>query len=121
MVEICFNDRIILGLIEEVTIKGPKGEKTVLARIDTGATMCSIDDSLVEELELGPVIREKKVKQSTGITNRPVINVNCTLKGKDLTGEFTVADREHMKYQVLIGKNLLQEGFLIDPNESGAN
>ncbi len=30
---------------------------------------------------------------------------------------FSIADRAHMKYKVLIGKNILKKGFLIDPSK----
>ena len=32
-----------------------------------------------------------------------------------MKSEFTIADRTHMKYKILVGQNILKEGFLVDP------
>ena len=56
--------RIVLGLTEKVVIIGQKKQKTVMARIDTGATKSSIDVSIAAELKLGPVISKKLVKSA---------------------------------------------------------
>ncbi|MBN2141880.1 ATP-dependent zinc protease, partial [Candidatus Woesearchaeota archaeon] len=37
------------------------------------------------------------------------------LGGKEIESKFTLADRSHMKYPVLIGQNILRKNFLIDP------
>lgn len=110
-------DKVILGLIEHVTVQGSKGrEAGVLARVDTGATSSSIDYSLAGELQLGPVISSKIVKSASGIKKRPTIRVTITLKGAKIEEEFTLADRSHMTYKMLLGQNVLKKGnFLIDP------
>lgn len=110
-------DKIILGLIEHVTVHGSKDrEAEVLARIDTGATSSSIDYTLAGELQLGPVISSKVVKSASGIKKRPNLKVKITLKGIDIEEEFTLADRSHMTYKILLGQNVLKKGnFLIDP------
>lgn len=113
-----YKDRIIIGLTEDIKISGPNGDKKVIkARIDTGATRSSVDKKLAEELNLGPVTRTKLVKQALGGTIRPIIMVEFELAGKKLKEEFTIADRSHMKYRVLIGQNALNNGFLIDPHK----
>ncbi len=112
-----YKDRIIIGLTETIEIQGPEGDKKrVKARIDTGATRSSIDSRLAKELKLGPVIRTKFVKQAHGGTVRPIMRVEFELAGRKLKQEFTIADRDHMKYRILIGQNALRKGFLIDPN-----
>jgi len=110
-------ERVVLGLIENVTVHGSKGmEAEVLARIDTGATSSSIDYTLAGELQLGPVISSKIVRSASGIKKRPTIKVKITLKGTKLEEEFTLADRSHMTYRILLGQNILKKGnFLIDP------
>lgn len=111
-----FKKRIILGLVEKVTlINSKKKRKTVLSRIDTGATKSSIDVKLAADLNLGPVITSKLVKSAHGNKLRPVIEANITLAGKRIKEEFSLADRSHMKYRILIGQNILKKGFLIDP------
>mgnify|MGYP006292198213 CR=1 FL=1 len=111
-----FSERTVVGLIEPIIIKGNNGEsREVTARIDTGATKSSIDKELVEELGLGPVIRERMTKQVHGVTWRPVIKVRIELAGRKFNFQFTVADRSEMTYKVLIGQNVLKKNFLIDP------
>jgi len=111
--------RLVIGLSEKVTLISPtKKKKKVMARIDTGATKSSVDARLAAELALGPVIKTKLVKSASGSKLRPVITANIKLAGKTLKSEFTIADRSHMKYRVLVGQNILKEGkFLIDPNK----
>jgi hypothetical protein len=109
--------KLILGLIEEVTIIGKKDE-LVVARIDTGATSSSIDISLAGKLELGPVIQSKLVKSASGVKKRPVVKGKVKINGLTIEEEFNLADRSHMTYNVLIGQNILKKGnFLIDPNK----
>lgn len=111
-----FKDRKIIGLTEKILIKGNNDyKKEIVARIDTGATKSSIDRKLVEDLDLGPVFTENIVRSANGRTVRPVIKVNFVIKGKEMNSQFTVADRSHLNYQVLIGQNVLKKGFIIDP------
>ncbi|MBU4501917.1 MAG: RimK/LysX family protein [Nanoarchaeota archaeon] len=105
--------KTVIGLIETVKING----KEVLARIDTGAEYSSIDESLAEELELGPVIREIKIRSASGKTRRPIIKTKLEIKGKILESEFNLANRKHMKYKILVGQDILKDGFLIDPEK----
>ena len=110
--------RTIIGLIEEIEIIGADGKtRKIKARIDTGATRSSVDQAIAKELGLGPVIRTKVVKQAHGHTTRPIVLVEFTLVGIKHKEEFTIADRGHMKYGVLIGQNALKNGYLIDPNK----
>ena len=109
--------KIVIGLAENVNIQGDNSKKTVIAKIDTGATKSSIDTSLAAELKLGPVIKSKLVKSAHGSRLRPIIEAEIELAGRKIKSEFTLADRAHMKYRVLIGQNILKDGFLIDPNK----
>lgn len=112
------NGRPILGLIEEIIIFSKKGNKPAIARIDTGASKSSIDVKLAASLHLGPVIKSRMIKSTHGNKLRPVVEVELLLDGKKTISEFTLADRTHMKYPVLIGRNTLKHGeFLIDPSK----
>ena len=105
-------ERVVLGLTESILV----GKLEVIARIDTGATSSSIDKALVDKLNLGPVITSKIIKSASGIKERPVIKATIKLKNIEIEDEFTVADRSHMTYPVLIGQPILKKGqFLIDP------
>lgn len=112
-------DRPILGLHETVTILGEK-EVKVKARIDSGATNSSIDLSLAKKLNLGPKIREIVVKSAAGVKKRPVVKAKVKIGNLEIEEVFTLANRSHMTYQVLIGQNILKKGkFLIDPLKEG--
>jgi len=108
--------RPILGLTEKTIIYGQGKQKTIIARIDSGATRSSIDKSLAKKLKLGPGPRTKLVKSSHGISRRPISEIKVKIDGKTLKGDFTLAERSHMTYKVLIGQDILKKGkFLIDP------
>jgi len=109
--------KIVIGLAEKVNIQYSGGKKNVVAKIDTGATKSSIDTNLAAELRLGPVIKSKLVKSAHGSKLRPIIEATIELAGKRIKSEFTLADRAHMKYRILIGQNILKDGFLIDPTK----
>ena len=109
--------KIILGLVEEVYLETKKGLKKFSARIDTGASRSSIDKDLVEEFGLGPIIKEMIIRSAEGKSKRPVMKVNIVLSDTKFSEEFTIANRTHMKYPVLIGRDILKHGFLIDPNK----
>lgn len=108
--------RRVLGLTEKIKFIGAHKEKTVTARIDTGATSSSIGKALVKELGLGPVVKQKVIMQAHGKETRDVIKATLKLHGEEFTVSFTVANRMHLKYPVLIGQKILKKGkFLIDP------
>ncbi len=109
--------KTIIGLKEHVVIFGREKEKRVVARVDTGATKCSIDAGLAKSLGLGPVLREKTIKSAHGIATRGIILARIMIAGRRFKVFFTIADRKHMKYPVLIGRNILKRGFLIDPDK----
>jgi len=109
--------RVVLSLTEQVTLLG-RTEEQVRARIDTGATSSSLDVQLAERLGLTPGDRSKIVKSASGVKKRPVIIVKLLLQNSSLEEEFTLADRSHMTYPVLIGQNVLRKGnFLVDPQK----
>ena len=109
--------RIVVGLTEKVNVYCSPNKKIVIAKIDTGATKSSIDTALAAELKLGPVIKSKLVKSAHGSKLRPIIEASIELAGKEIKSDFTLADRAHMKYRILIGQNILMDGFLIDPTK----
>jgi len=112
-----FKGKTIVGLSHKITIIGKKKSKLIVARIDTGATKGSIDSKLASSLKLGPVIKTKLVKSAHGNEIRPVISAEIKIKDKKIKADFTLADRSHLKYSVLIGQNVLKKGFIIDPSK----
>ena len=109
--------KIVIRLAEKVNVCCNGTRKNVISKIDTGATKSSIDTNLAAELKLGPVIKSKLVKSAHGSKLRPIIEATIELAGKKIKSEFTLADRTHMKYKILIGQNILKYGFLIDPQK----
>lgn len=111
------NGKIIVGLTENVTLVAGDGQSMdIPAKIDTGATKSSIDIRLASKLNLGPVIKSKMIKSAHGNKLRPVIEAEIILAGRKIKSEFTLADRTHMKFDVLIGVNTLKNDYLIDPS-----
>ncbi len=109
------NSKKVVGSVEEVILLSAKGEKRVLARIDTGAKLSSLDAKIAEELGLSNShTRIQKIRSSHGRSERPVVNARVVVGGVEHLSEFTVIDRSHMRYQVLIGRNVLENGFLVD-------
>ncbi|NQZ84486.1 MAG: ATP-dependent zinc protease [Nanoarchaeales archaeon] len=107
--------RIIIGLIESITLENGV---TYKAKIDTGADSSSIDSNLLEKLGEKKIISHRFVKSALGRIKRPKVNLEVEFQSKKFTESFTVADRSHLRYKVLIGKDILKkEGFLIDPNK----
>lgn len=108
-------DKTTLGLVEEVMLFGPDNSRKVIARIDSGAIKSSIDLQLASELKLGPIVGSKIIKSANGAKLRPMIESEVELCGRKVKEKFTMADRRHMKYKILIGQNILKQGFIIDP------
>lgn len=111
--------KIVLGLTERITLRGPKKSISVIARIDTGATTSSLDTELAQRLNLEPTSHTRIVRSAHGVRKRPLLKAHLQLQGQSLEADFTLADRKHLKYPVLIGQNILKKGnFLIDPQQS---
>jgi len=118
-------EKTIVGLVETVKIKG----KEVIARMDTGAEYSSIDKKLASELELGPEIKTINIRSASSKlicpncghklknTKRPVIETEIEIQDKKIVSNFNIADRNHMKYKLLIGQDILKKGFVIDPSK----
>ena len=106
-----------IGFKEKVTFVGTKKEKTVLARIDTGAKRCSIDRELAEEIGTGKIIELKKVKSSMGETDRPIVKLLIKIAGRNIRAYCSIADRAKLKYPALIGRNVLKRGFVVEETQ----
>jgi hypothetical protein len=108
----------ILGLVEKITVHGKKHSRTVLARIDTGAQSNSIDLELAKTLHVGPAERTTVVKSAHGSSVRPVVMLDIDIAGARQRGRFTIADRSKLRYPVLIGRNILKIGYMIDTTKN---
>lgn len=105
-------EKTIIGLVEPVKVN----EKKFLARIDTGAYRSSIDKHVAKFLKLQP-IKKVRVKSAHGSSLRPVIKIPIELANRRFRATFNIADRSELKYHILIGRNILKKGFLIDTSK----
>jgi hypothetical protein len=121
-------EKVLLGRIEEALLL-PQGLR-LPARMDTGAATCSLDardleikDNTVQfklpeaygalELRL-PVVRWGHVRSATTREKRPVVRLEIRLGPKLLRVEANLTDRSQFKYPLLIGRNALKQGFVVD-------
>jgi hypothetical protein len=128
-------DRIIPDKVEVHFLNLPISG-SVIAKVDTGAEMCSIHAEQVQ-IDRGdrrvsfvcpqlshsrltvPMVDQQAIKTSGGQTTyRAVIQASIKVKGKVLKDiEINLNDRSEMEHPMLIGQNALEVGkFLIDPN-----
>jgi alpha-L-glutamate ligase-like protein len=104
----------VVHVMENITIYGPKGKKTITAKLDTGAYSTSIDKDLVEELGLKKHYKQKLVRSGMGHEVRERVEVLFRLHGKDIQTDASYTDRSHLRFPVIIGRRDL-EGFLLNP------
>ncbi len=113
-------DGKIVGIIELVTVKGLKGMKTVKAKLDTGTDRTCVDYDLAAEVGLGPLVDTIKVRSASG--NKPETHVlaeaEIIIHEQHFSLPVALEDRSKMKYEVLIGRDVLERSiFLIAPQK----
>lgn len=127
-----------LGIIGEVeTVRLPDFKSSFEARVDTGATTCSIDAFDIKNFERDgrkwvsfkiksrtsgeqksfelPIVRIVPIKRH-GMPDQQRFSVMLNIKIGHLTleREFTLTDRSSFDYQVLLGRNLLSGIAVVD-------
>ena len=130
-------DKLILGQEEDVIVE--PFSMLMRARIDTGADTSSIDARNVEEFERDgkkwvrftlidrrtntPHILEKKVLRRVNIIQssqadsydaRLVVKLKIKIGDFSDYTEFTLTNRDHMDFAVLIGRSFLQDIAIVD-------
>jgi len=110
-------ENVVVGYIEEVVVSGTRGNKSVLAKSDTGATRTSIDAELAAEIGTGPILDIVKIKSGSlkSGRSRPVVDLVVGLGGTQHTVTASVEDRSHMDYPVLLGRDILKH-YQVDVN-----
>ncbi|MDH5681377.1 MAG: RimK/LysX family protein [Spirochaetota bacterium] len=128
----------VIGRLEKVHFPELQLEN-ISAKIDTGAYSSSLhchhivkethDDRAMVRFELLdpdhpdyqevafllPVYKEKKVKSSTGKSQKRIfIQTSISVLGETYTVELSLTNRKAMKYPVLIGRKLLKNRFVVD-------
>lgn len=100
----------IIGNVEYVEICGERH----LAKIDTGASRSSIDKNLAKRLGLHEVVKEAEIKNSHGKSIRKIVKTKVKIGNRIIPTSFSLADRSELKFDLILGKNFLWRGFLID-------
>ncbi|WP_276272052.1 RimK/LysX family protein [Haloarcula litorea] len=110
-------ENVTIGYIEEVVATGTRGNKTVLAKSDTGATRTSIDAELAAEIGTGPILDIVKIKSGSVKSgrSRPVVDLVVGIGGTQHTVTASVEDRSHMDYPLLLGRDILKH-YQVDVN-----
>jgi hypothetical protein len=76
----------------------------------------SSDDAVMAEL---PVHDRRRVRSSSGhLEERPVVLMDLELVGQRVTAEVTLSRRDEMGFRMLIGREVLRRGFVVDPGRS---
>jgi hypothetical protein len=120
--------KILIGGVEEVVLF-PWGVK-VPARIDTGASMTSLD---VRDLTVRKglaqfrlpeqhgnvlislrVIRHCNIRSSDARERRPVVEMELCVGSRRMRVEVNLNDRSRMEYPLILGRNVLNQGFIVD-------
>jgi RimK family alpha-L-glutamate ligase len=100
---------LVIGYVEEVVVMGTTGQKSVLAKSDTGATRTSIDARLAADIGTGPIKDIVKIKSGSVKKgkSRPVVDVVVGIGGRQHTVTASIEDRSHMEYPLLLGRDIL--------------
>ena len=132
----------IAGWREWVSLPGI-GVPWVKAKLDTGARSSAIHAFDIEEFErdgetwvrysIHPwqrsaedatscesrVIEQRHVRSSSGHSvERYVVPLDITLVGHTVAAEVTLSRRDEMGFRMLVGREALRGGFLVDPGRS---
>jgi Uncharacterized protein conserved in archaea len=113
----------------------------IKAKLDTGARSSALHAFDVEELDGGdrvrfrvqpwqrsedgvvvvecPVHDRRSVRSSSGHSQeRIVVLIDVELFGRTVTAETTLSNRDQMGFRMLIGREALRQGFVVDPGSS---
>lgn len=132
-------ERRSLGWVEQVAF--PEFVALLDAKLDTGADTSALHADQIQifignegrqvveftveshdgedtTLQL-PLLRKAKIKTKKGsIQIRPVVSLGVCVGARYEVIEFTLVDRSHFEYPVLIGRNFLAGKFVVDSSRS---
>jgi len=120
--------KTLIGSVEEVVLF-PWGVK-LPARIDTGASMTSLDvrdltvRNKVAQFRLPekygnilislPVIRHCNVRSSSFRERRPVVEIELCVGSRRMRVQANLNNRSQLEYPLILGRNVLSQGFIVD-------
>ncbi len=102
---------------KEITRFERDGEDWVRFRLGITDEDVVVDDVRDEWME-APVERRVRIVQAAGSESRPVVSLLMTLGSIREPVEFTLNDRTHLNYPVLLGRRFLMDIALIDVAET---
>ena len=119
---------MVIGAVENIVLMPEK--ISLPARIDTGAATTSLDarelairDGMVEfripdiyggkQMQL-PLKGWKQIKSSGAEQRRPVVEMGICIGDKHLRIDINLTDRSRVQYPLLIGRDVLEKGFIVD-------
>jgi hypothetical protein len=119
------------------------GVPWIKAKLDTGARTSAVHAFDLEELERGGetwvrysvhpwqrsdedavvsesrVLDRREIRSSSGhVDERYVVGMAITLVGRTITAEMSLSSRDEMGFRMLVGREALQQGFLVDSSHS---
>jgi hypothetical protein len=119
------------------------GVRWIKAKLDTGARTSAVHAFDVEELRRdgetwvrysvhpwqrsdedavmaeSRVLDRREIRSSSGhVDERYVVAVDLTLVGRTVTVEMSLGTRDEMGFRMLVGREALQQGFLVDASRS---
>ncbi len=135
------DDKLIVGGVENVRFDDES--LTLRARIDTGAATSSLDARDIRSFERdgerwvrfsvvgadgSPLVLERPRSRRVRILQagaeeaerRPVVELRVSIGGLTQTAEFTLSDRAHLEFPVLIGRNMLRDLMVVDVSKRDA-
>ena len=128
--------KLIVGRHEQVWLEDI--QMALPARVDTGAETASLDARNIEMFERNgkrwvrfeilhpetgePLLLERRLERTASIVQsntseaerRPVIKLGITIGHIAQSAEFTLSDRSHLDYQLLVGRNILKDVMIVD-------
>lgn len=126
------NNKTVAGAVEWSWIDFGSFQRAAKARMDTGASTSSISARDISEFERNGkrwvkftleddrevsmlVERYANIRQaSSDKDKRWVIKLGIRLGNISQVAEFTLKDRRHLNYEVLVGRNLLRDLMVVD-------
>jgi hypothetical protein len=127
-------DKLVVGELERIWIDPPQA--VLEARIDTGASSSSLhSENLVEferdgedwvrfdiRLDEDMVTLEREILRYVRVyqqadpegSRRPVVSLRVRLGNLNQVVDFTLADRSHLDYELILGRNFLTDVALVD-------
>jgi hypothetical protein len=120
--------KTVIGAVEEVVLF-PWGAK-LPARIDTGAGMTSLGihdlaiKNKVAQFRLPkkygntlinlPVVGHCNIRSADSREHRPIVEIELCLGSKRMRVQVNLNDRSHLDYPLIVGRNVLNQGFIVD-------